>query len=579
MPNNSTPDYRDLDITIGVRNGDEYPVRAYSTTCGESHGVLRFPYSDHEEFKVRVGLVYSTLRDMRRGREYFREGKQIIDLFGKELFDALFTGNIHTLYRICVQETKGMKKLTGLRLRLHIADAELATVPWEYLYDEEIRNYVSLYHILPVVRYMDLRQPTIAPRVKLPLNILCMISSPTDLAPLNVQREKKLMQDALEPLIKSSLVKVEWLEQGKSYRDLQGLMRDKIWHIFHFIGHGGFDPHVGESFLCFCGELEESYKIYASHLTPLLALQQKTLKLVFLNTCEGAKAGEKDMFSSLVGGFMANGVLSVIAMQQQITDRGAIVFSENFYSSIAHFMPIDASVSIARTAMNGQAKKTMEWGVPALYMRAGNGVLFQKVPIPQRTASQSTHTMRKKKTNTDQTPRTIARKRRATNRQSSVQTLRETAYTANPYDYKRSSLKTSKSSVLDETQDFLAEILLQTFDFFRHSLSRKKFTKRYRKNLLGFFFFLISDVIFISMGIYNWLHLPLVTAIIGFIALAAFIFNSLSEDIIACIAVSLLFGGADFALGMFYTHQLGFIVIMLISILLSFLRAQFFRPA
>ena len=26
MPNNSTPDYRDLDITIGVRNGDEYPV-------------------------------------------------------------------------------------------------------------------------------------------------------------------------------------------------------------------------------------------------------------------------------------------------------------------------------------------------------------------------------------------------------------------------------------------------------------------------------------------------------------------------------------------------------------------------
>ena len=578
MPNNNTLDYHDLDITIGMRNGYEYPVRAYSTSCGESHGILRFPYSDHEEFKARIGLVYSTLRDMQRGREQFREGKQIIDLFGKELFDSLFAGNIHTLYRICVQETRGVKKMTGLRLRLHIADAELATVPWEYLYDEEIRNYVSLYHILPVVRYMDLRQPTATPRVRLPLNILCMISSPKDLAPLDVQREKKLMQNALEPLIQSNLIKVEWLEQGKSYRDLQGLMRDKIWHILHFIGHGGFDPQAGESFLCFCGELEESYKIYASDLTPLFAFQQKTLKLVFLNTCEGAKAGEKDMFSSLVGGFMTNGVLSVIAMQQQITDRGAIVFSENFYSSVANFMPIDASISIARTAMNGQARKTMEWGIPALYMRADNGVLFQKITPPQRAAPQPTNTMRKKKTNTDQDPRTLAKKRSETKRQSSVQVLQETAYGANPYAYKRSSLKTSRPSILGEVQDFLAEILPQTFKFLRTSLSRKKFNRRYSKNLLGFFFFLILDVILISVGVYNWLHVPLATAIIGFIALTVFVFNCLSEDIISCIVISLLFGGTDLMLGMFYIHQFGFVIIAILSVLLSFLRAQFFRP-
>ena len=105
-----------------------------------------------------------------------------------------------------------MPKDTSLRLRLHIEAHEFVRVPWEYLYDPDIRNYIAFYHHLPVIRYMNIQQPTMPSRVRLPLRLLCMISSPSHLPQLNVKREKQLMEAALKPLLDKYEIEVTWLD-------------------------------------------------------------------------------------------------------------------------------------------------------------------------------------------------------------------------------------------------------------------------------------------------------------------------------------------------------------------------------
>src|SRR5436305_6640955 len=81
--------YHNLDITVGQGNRDEYPVSAYSTICGEDHGILRFPYSNYEELCQRVDLIYTLIREMKRGGSYHDE--LMIQQFGQELFESLLT--------------------------------------------------------------------------------------------------------------------------------------------------------------------------------------------------------------------------------------------------------------------------------------------------------------------------------------------------------------------------------------------------------------------------------------------------------------------------------------------------------
>jgi hypothetical protein len=72
-----------------------------------------------------------------------------------------------------------------------------------------------------------------------------MVASPLGLPQLDEGHEKRLVEEATKRLHARGLVKLTWLE-GQTWRDLQRSMRGGPWHIFHFIGHGGFDPETEE---------------------------------------------------------------------------------------------------------------------------------------------------------------------------------------------------------------------------------------------------------------------------------------------------------------------------------------------
>ena len=298
--------------------------------------------------------------------------EQTVQRFGQQLFDVLFNGEIRTRYDVSQQNARQQRK--GLRLRLRIQPPELAALPWELLFDARRNEYLCLSTSTPLVRYIDLPHPSEPLGVAAPLRILAMIASPNNMAPLRVERERERLERALADLQARGLVELHWLN-SKTWRDLQRERRRGPWHIFQFIGHGGFDSSADKGFLAFADTDGDAERMGATRLARLLA-DHASLRLTLLNACEGARAGRLDIFASTAATLVRRGLSAVVAMQYEITDDAAINFTQTFYESLADGLPIDEAVTEARKAMSIASNNSAEWGVPVLHLRAPDGVLF-----------------------------------------------------------------------------------------------------------------------------------------------------------------------------------------------------------
>ena len=101
------------------------------------------------------------------------------------------------------------------------------------------------------------------------------------------------------------------------------------------------------------------------------------MRLAFLNACEGARSGPADLFAGVAQTLVQKRLPAVIAMQYSITDPAAIHVAHEFYQAIADGYPVDAALAEARKALYREGNQ-LEWGTPVLFMRASDGVLWQK---------------------------------------------------------------------------------------------------------------------------------------------------------------------------------------------------------
>jgi len=374
-------DYRDFEIEVGEGTEQAYPISVKAPT-GEVKATLHLPYSplelENQLLKVENALLGSSgvLR-----RALPTEAQQVVQAFGMQLFALLLSDNVRSLYDASLQAVRQEDR--GLRLKLRIQTPDLAALPWELLYDERIDEYVCLSRHTPVIRYLDLAQPLQPLAVKPPLQILGMIASPIDLVPLDVAEEKRRMERALQPLEQQGLVKLTWLA-GQTWRDLQEAMVGGPWHIFHFIGHSGFIPHRAEGVMILADEEGRSASFSAGEFGRLLA-DHHALRLIFLNSCEGARSTATQTNSSIAAALVRRNLPAVLAMQYPITDGAAIQFAETFYRSLAQSLPVDSAVAEARKAIGFNHAGSMEWVTPVLYMRANDGRIFavdEPLPLP-----------------------------------------------------------------------------------------------------------------------------------------------------------------------------------------------------
>jgi hypothetical protein len=354
--------------TPGVAPGSSYRVRVLASPAGQSSAEFVLPFSplEIENLLLRVG------RPAAATRHVDSPDMAVVRDFGGRLFAALFTGEVLAGWRSSVGQAEAVG--AGLRCRLRLNDvAELADLPWEYLYDAVSGRFIVLSTETPIIRYLDLPDPLRPLMVKPPVRILVMIASPADAPALDVEGEWLRLTDALAELQRQNVVALERLDEA-TLPALQRLLRRSQYQVFHFIGHGAFDEAGQDGVLLLEDEAGRGQPVSSAYLGTLLH-DHHTLRLAVLNACEGGRTAQNDPFAGVAQGLVRQGLPAVIAMQFAISDAAAATFSHEFYAALADGYPADAALQEARKAIYAQGDN-LEWGTPVLYSRTPDACLF-----------------------------------------------------------------------------------------------------------------------------------------------------------------------------------------------------------
>jgi hypothetical protein len=360
--------YADFDVSVERSEGGGFRARVLDSPAGQATGEFTMPFSDMEieNFLLRVG------RPTRGTRRLESPEMEAVRAFGGRLYDALFRGDLELSLRRSLDEAERTDR--GLRIRLRLNEVpELANLPWEYLFNGRADRFLVLSAWTPIVRYVDLPSSIEPLTVDGPIRILALISSPRDYPALDVDQEWDRCREALAPLIAEGSVAIDLVENA-TLLELQRTLRRNEYHVFHYVGHGGFDAAADDGVLVLEDGADRSRVVSGRDLGTILH-DHRSLRLAVLNACEGARSSVDDPFSGVAQSLVRQGIPSVVAMQFEITDDAAIAFAHEFYAAVSDGYPIDAAVSEARRAIFGLGND-IEWGTPVLYMRTADGHLF-----------------------------------------------------------------------------------------------------------------------------------------------------------------------------------------------------------
>jgi len=298
--------YLDFDLRF-TRSDGGFRAEILNSPGGVGNRTFQLPWGEHEleNYLLKIGQRRSGMRkadapENRAARE-----------FGNKLFDTVFADQLQTAFRKSVEAARA--KGNGLRLRLHLNEAaELADLPWEYLYQSQRREFLALSTETPIVRYFDLSETVKPLAITPPLRVLVMLSNPSDVDCLDVEEEWRKLKEAVGYLEERNLLIIERMEHA-TLSELQRRLRREQYHIFHFVGHGTFDPATQESVLAL--EDEDGRKRLVSGPDLGIYLRDEpALRLVLLNACEGGRASRTDPFSGAAQSLVLKGIPAVIAM-------------------------------------------------------------------------------------------------------------------------------------------------------------------------------------------------------------------------------------------------------------------------
>jgi hypothetical protein len=367
-------DYADFDLEITCIAEGKYRAQVVDSPAGQASIEFTRPFSEMEleNFILKIGRTRTGVRRLDSPEMRAAES------FGKKLFDAVFKDEVRECLTSSLHQVD-REEISGLRIKLRLVDVpELANLPWEYLYHPALRRFIVLSSETPITRYVNLPRPVTPLKITGPLHLLVMVASPSDYPSLDVGGEKTKLTNALGDLERRGLIVIEWLEKG-TLSALQQRLRKGPVHLFHFIGHGGWDEQVQDGVLLFENEQGRGHRVNASRLAAILH-DHRSLRLIVLNACEGARNSPIDPFAGVATTLIQQGVPAILAMQFEITDRAAIQLAQVFYESLADGYPAEAALSEARKAIFASSND-VEWGTPVLYLRAPNGKLFDLTTV------------------------------------------------------------------------------------------------------------------------------------------------------------------------------------------------------
>jgi len=320
-------------------------------------------------------------------------GQESLISLGERLAERLLPpGQVRDLFQ---QALRAVDRNDGVRLRLLIRDHRLAQIPWEFTYlqlhrgEKDLRHFLARNPQISIVRHEALpeKHPRLSASRGRTLRLLAAMASPEGHPALDLQLEKKVIEEALGNFHVDG-VSIDWrpVVEDATWSEVAAALQQRV-DLFHFAGHGSFDirevdPHtqkaVGEGYIVLMRDKQTKLpdEVPAGDLA--LHLQKAGVRVAVLSSCQSAARDEVSAWTGVAPALIERGIPAVVAMQHSIVDESAIAFSEMFYSSLARGLSVDEAVSAGRLAKLGRSHEdtNFEWGVPVLYLRSTDGVLF-----------------------------------------------------------------------------------------------------------------------------------------------------------------------------------------------------------
>lgn len=357
--------------------GDGYQVRVIDSPAGQASRHFSLPFSalELENFILKIGQNRGNVRSLHLATIDVPSVKKL----GGALYECIFAGEVAERFRSSLAIARYEGK--GLRIRLRLSGApKLIDIPWELLFDVANNNYIGLSVNTPIIRKLDLASLPEMRQAQGVLQVLVMISSPSNYPQLNVEREWERINTATLNLQKEGRLILTRVEP--SLAALQRQLRRGEYHVFHYIGHGGFDRANNDGVLVLEDRHKKGHLVSGQYLGTIL-YDETTLQLVLLNSCSGGRTSVTDPFAGVGQSLLQKGIPAVIAMQFEITDEAAITFSHEFYAAVVDGYSIDAAVAEARKMIYAEANQ-LEWATPVLYTSIDSGSLLRELTEDER---------------------------------------------------------------------------------------------------------------------------------------------------------------------------------------------------
>lgn len=355
--------YLDFDLWIDERVGDRYPLRAACLHQGEA--------------RDRTGLDPD--RDPLRGLETrLADGETdaaLLTAFGSLLYSGLFEAENHNI-AVLFERARGARiaeRGEGLRVRLRIGAPAMADLPWELLYSRREEEFLSTDAYTALVRYIEVPEPVRSLETTTPFRMMVVIPA---VAGLDTALERRILEESVEPLEREGVVKLTWLDGEVSLDRVSDALLEHRFHLIHFVGHGGFSNDL--PFLVF-NDGEDGQELVDHHRFAGLLKNHPTMKLVVLNSCQGAEISSTQPLLGMAPELIRRGVPAVVAMQYPIPDKVAILFAREFFGSLFRGPErgrVEFAISHARNRLETEFPGHRAVATPVLFTRAPEGVLF-----------------------------------------------------------------------------------------------------------------------------------------------------------------------------------------------------------
>lgn len=381
-------DYRNFDLLIEPKENDCY--RVMLPPSGIENCLCDNILS--AEMKTILEELERSVSDLTPENLPSQIAEGVVDVelmkkFGGTLYECLFRENIRDAFKEAYGEVRNNDELS-LRIRLVIKPPEIAQLPWELLYDKTQDLFLCTFEKTSITRYLQIPNTPRDLTVRLPLRILVAIPLNKKDDELDTAAERKIVEDAFQDLKKRKLVEIDFVDQPVTTASINDKLNEKDYHIFHFIGHGCLEGDEGHLKINrnesdganddLLSDFQKEGWISADSFANLFT-NHRSMKLVVLNSCQGAKVSTTRPLAGLAPRLLRRNIPAVVAMQYPIFDDSALIFSREFYRKLCRGRQsglLDPAVINARNMILVERRDGLDFATPVLLMQTSSGVIF-----------------------------------------------------------------------------------------------------------------------------------------------------------------------------------------------------------